>query len=254
MEQDIFSKLKDVAKEIFETLFGIDVSNVTEKRKDLTYLSWSHALSETMKRYPDMSYKIRRFGPDELPYQYDPVLGYMVSTEVTIRGITKEMWLPVLDTNNKAMKSEPYTYDTKNVKGIKVEAATYYDINKALMRCLVKNLAAFGLGMYIYNKDDLPEAAAEEEAALAAALADAVKEIGDLGAQLIAKGYAKKDVYAVVAKHNNGEEKPAKIADMDVAEAIKKEFGEMLASEPAEDKPARKPAAKKAAAKKGEDA
>jgi hypothetical protein len=31
------------------------------------------------------------------------------------------------------------------------------EINKAIMRCLTKNLAMFGLGLYIYAGEDLPE-------------------------------------------------------------------------------------------------
>lgn len=54
------------------------------------------------------------------------------------------------------MKHEAYTYTTKY--GSKtVEAATMFDINKTLMRCLTKNLAMFGLGIYIYAGEDLPE-------------------------------------------------------------------------------------------------
>ena len=37
-----------------------------------------------------------------------------------------------------------------------------FDINKTIMRCLVKNLAMFGLGLYIYAGEDLPEG--EQEA------------------------------------------------------------------------------------------
>ena len=37
----------------------------------------------------------------------------------------------------------------------KVERCTMFDINKALMRCLVKNLAVFGLGISLYIGDDL---------------------------------------------------------------------------------------------------
>src|SRR5699024_11992265 len=68
-----------------------------------------------------------------------------------------EMWLPVMDSSNKAMKSKPYTYDTKNRKNIQVDKASMFDINKTIMRCLVKNLAMFGLGLYIYAGEDLPE-------------------------------------------------------------------------------------------------
>jgi NDP-sugar pyrophosphorylase family protein len=38
-----------------------------------------------------------------------------------------------------------------------VEAFTMFDVNKAIMRCLTKNLAMFGLGLYIYAGEDLPE-------------------------------------------------------------------------------------------------
>ena len=82
----------------------------------------------------------------------------MVETQVTADGLTHEMWLPVMDGNNKAMKSHPYTVQTK-YKEITVQAATMFDVNKAIMRCLTKNLAMFGLGLYIYAGEDLPEEA-----------------------------------------------------------------------------------------------
>jgi hypothetical protein len=88
----------------------------------------------------------------------------MVVTEVTIDKETLEMWLPVMDGANKAMMDKPYTYkgnawiNGKKVEVEKtVEAATMFDINKTLMRCLTKNLAMFGLGLYIYAGEDLPE-------------------------------------------------------------------------------------------------
>jgi NH3-dependent NAD+ synthetase len=80
----------------------------------------------------------------------------MCHTTVTIEGETLEMWLPVMDGANKSMKKQSYTYSTKY--GDKtVDAATTFDINKTIMRCLVKNLAMFGLGIYIYAGEDLPE-------------------------------------------------------------------------------------------------
>ena len=144
-------------KSVFQILNSIDVNGHTEKKKDLTYLSWAWAYAEMMKRYPDMSYTIERFGEEKRPYLYDENLGYMVFTTVTVEGVTKEMWLPVMDGNNKAMKDKPYTYDTKFKKDLKVESATMFDINKTIMRCLVKNMGMFGLGLYIYAGEDLPE-------------------------------------------------------------------------------------------------
>lgn len=157
-------------KNYFEILNSINVNEHTEKKQTLTYLSWCWALSETLKVYPNMTYEIERFD-NNLPYTYDEKTGYMVYTKVTIDNITREMWLPVMDSNNKAMKSEPYTYKVKEYKNGKatgnfidkqVEAATMFDINKTIMRCLVKNLAMFGLGMYIYAGEDLPEEEAKK--------------------------------------------------------------------------------------------
>jgi hypothetical protein len=136
-------------KTTFEKLSAINVNAHTEKKSNLTYLSWAWAWSETKKTCPDATYKIGQT-------DYDEVLGFMCHTEVTIEGETLEMWLPVMDGANKSMRKIPYNYTTRY--GEKTcEAATSFDINKTIMRCLVKNLAMFGMGIYIYAGEDLPE-------------------------------------------------------------------------------------------------
>lgn len=144
-------------KSIFETLFNINLNDHIEKKNGLSYISWPYAWAEVKKCYPDASYEIKLFGENNLPYVFDENTGYMVFTNVTIKNITHEMWLPVMDNANKTMKSVKYVYETKYRKNIPVETATMFDINKAIMRCLVKNLAMFGLGLYIYAGEDLPE-------------------------------------------------------------------------------------------------
>lgn len=146
---------------VFETLYKANVNDYTEKKNGLTYLTWSAAWAEFKKVCPDATYEIVKF--DGKPYIYDENLGYMCYTTVTAGGITHEMWLPVMDGANKAMKAEAYEYNTKYGKKT-CEAATMFDINKTIMRCLVKNLAMFGLGLYIYAGEDLPEDAKIEEA------------------------------------------------------------------------------------------
>ena len=94
----------------------------------------------------------------------------MVFTSVTIEDITHSMWLPVMDSSNKAQKKEGYAYDTRFKKDISVEPATMFDVNKTIMRCLVKNLAMFGLGLYIYSGEDLPEVEVEKISAKDAAI------------------------------------------------------------------------------------
>ena len=170
---------------VFETLNSLNVNEHVDQKDvggmTLSYLSWPWAWAEVKKRYPDASYNIWR-DANGRPYTMDPETGYMVYTDITIDGTTHMMWLPVMDGANKAMKNNPYDYRVKNPKfryakrqpdgryldsygneqkeylTKSVDAASMMDINKAIMRCLVKNLAMFGLGLYIYAGEDLPEA------------------------------------------------------------------------------------------------
>lgn len=157
-------------KSVFETLNAIDCSEHTEKKKngqvELTYLSWPWAWAEVKKRYPDADYTIYK-DEQKRPYIEDPDYGLMCYTTVTINGQTHEMWLPVMDSANKTMRRTPYKYQSKSGEKT-VEAATMFDINKTIMRCLVKNLAMFGLGLYIYAGEDLPEDVVKEQAQAAA--------------------------------------------------------------------------------------
>jgi hypothetical protein len=136
-------------KTVFERLSAINVNEHVEKKDNLTYLSWAWAWSETKRACPDATYKIGET-------TYDDALGFMCHTTVTIEGETLEMWLPVMDGKNKSMKKTAYSYSTR-FGDKQVDAATTFDINKTIMRCLVKNLAMFGLGIYIYAGEDLPE-------------------------------------------------------------------------------------------------
>lgn len=151
---------------IFEKLSQINVNDKTEEKNGLTYLSWAWAWQEFKKVYPEATYTIKR-NEQGLPYIYDENLGYMVFTEVTVGNLAHEMWLPVMDGANKSMKDKAYTYQVTDYKTKQkvektVQPATMFDINKTIMRCLTKNLAMFGLGLYIYAGEDLPETIKEE--------------------------------------------------------------------------------------------
>lgn len=124
--------------DIFKKLTALNVNDKTEKKGQFTYLSWSWAWSVFVENYPDATYEIVK-NSDNLPY-FQSDAGGMVYTRVTAGGITHEMWLPIMDFKNQAKKQ----FDMM-------------DVNKTVMRCLVKNLAMFGLGLYIYAGEDLPE-------------------------------------------------------------------------------------------------
>lgn len=151
----------------FDALYSLDMNDKVEKRENLSYLSWANAWAEFKRAYPSATYRIVKDPITNLPYFADERTGIMVYTEVTVDEITHEMWLPVMNTSNKAMKLEPYTYKVydkfkKEYVERTVEAASMFDINKTIMRCLVKNLAMFGLGLYIYAGEDIPEKMVED--------------------------------------------------------------------------------------------
>lgn len=144
--------MEDKKKTTWQVLSSINCNDKTEKKNGLTYLSWAWAWGIVKEKFPDANYKVRQY--DGKPYLFDENLGYLVTTEVTINGETIEMSLPVMDSANKAQKHEPYTWGKYNKT---CEAATMFDINTAIMRCLTKNLAMFGLGHYIYAGEDIPQ-------------------------------------------------------------------------------------------------
>ena len=128
----------------FEKILNINVNDKTEKKNNLTYLSWAWAWGEFKKIYPGATYEIVK--NNGIPYFADDS-GAMVYTKVSAEELTYEMWLPVMDYRNKAMKKGEFTM---------------FDVNKTIMRCLTKNLAMFGLGLYIYAGEDLPESETKE--------------------------------------------------------------------------------------------
>lgn len=163
----------EIKKEsLFKELAQINVNDYVEQKNGLNYLSWANAIQEICKRHDSgFDYEIEKFGENKLPYVYDEGVGFMVFTNITLYGKTRECWLPVMDNANQAMLKEPYAYEVKkyewnaetrkkeflgNYEEKHVDRATMFDVNKTIMRCLVKNLAMFGLGLYIYAGEDLP--------------------------------------------------------------------------------------------------
>ena len=118
----------------FAKLSRIDVSKHVEKKGQLSYLSWAWAWGVLMEHYPDANYT---FGENEVHADGSVT----VHCSLTVEGITRPMWLPVMDNRNKS-----------------VQNPTSRDISDAKMRCLVKAIAMHGLGHYIYAGEDLPRA------------------------------------------------------------------------------------------------
>jgi hypothetical protein len=124
---------KMIHKGIWQTLSSIDCSNHVEKKNNLTYLSWAWAWSTLMEHYPEATFEF-----DEPKVMADGTM--MVFCTVSINECSRKMWLPVMDYKNKAI-SNPDSFA----------------VNTAMMRCLVKCLALYGLGHYIYAGEDVPQ-------------------------------------------------------------------------------------------------
>lgn len=149
--------------ELFKRLSDVEVASFLEEKNGKTYLSWAHCWRILMEHVSEASYVIKRFknsADQEVPYMYIDGMGYIVYTEVTVEGLTREMWLPVMDSNNEAMLNAPRTVTYKGKDGKpyekSIKAADIFDINTTIMRCLVKNIAMFGLGIRVYTGEDTP--------------------------------------------------------------------------------------------------
>ena len=209
-------------KQIWETLGAIDCRSVAKKKSGLTYLPWVAAWKIVKKHYPNSLFKPTLY--DGKPFIFDENLGYMVEVTVWINGHQEVMQLPVMDGTNKAQRHISYTYKVKEWKNRQwtgkyiekeVAAATMFDINTAIMRCMVKCLALFGLGHYIYEGEDVP------------------KDYGVVEGEEEKNIALEKNVQAIPAeKLSNITEEMAKIEDMDSLMELWKKYSSDIANYP----------------------
>ena len=125
---------------IWADLSAINVNEHVQKKVNLSYLSWTWAWSTLMSKYPESYYVFQDNRTENGTVMVECVLTIHEGEEVA----TRTMWLPVMDHKNKAIVDP----DTRAISDTR-------------MRCLVKCLAMFGLGFYIYAGEDIPQAEKE---------------------------------------------------------------------------------------------
>ena len=129
-----------------EKLLQTNVNDHTEKKNNLTYLSWAWAWAEALKADPAATYKVEtfeEFGENgrKRTVPYMSINGSaMVMVTVTLFGKPMTCQLPVMDYKNKA-----------------IQDPDAFAVNTAIMRCMTKALSLHGLGLYIYAGEDIPE-------------------------------------------------------------------------------------------------
>jgi hypothetical protein len=146
----------------FKELNAINVNKMTEKKGNLTYLSWAYSWQETMKVCPDMTRKVYE-NDHGWNYHTDGKTSW-VKVGITIDGQEHIDYLPIMDAKNKA---------------IPIEQVTSFDVNKAIQRSTTKAIGLHGLGLYIYAGEDMPD---DEKAAKATPSAEGIiieLELGD---------------------------------------------------------------------------
>lgn len=115
----------------FNELRLINVNEHIEKKGNLSYLSWAWAVDYLLQEDPDAHWGFHE------PTVFNDTM--MVSCTVMAFGKEMYMHLPVMDNKNQAIKNP----DARK-------------ISDAMMRCLAKCIATFGIGLYVYAGEDVP--------------------------------------------------------------------------------------------------
>lgn len=191
-------------KSVFQTLYDIDVSDKVKQKNGLNYLSWASAWAEVKKAFPNASFKVYESDAGCI-YHTDGRTAW-VKTSITINDDEVIDYLPVLDFKNKP---------------ILIDNITSSDVNKSIQRSLCRAAARNGLGLFIYEGEDIPESVSEldeineENLAIASSLAkendEMKKKVGDLVRQYV-KGRSAN---------------PRSIKDLDVAKELNAKLKEL---------------------------
>ena len=136
---------------IWNTLSTIDCSDHIEKKGQFSYLAWTWAWAKVKEVYPLAHYHLEEdtvYPDGTMEVRVTVVIPYSpIDDDGKYHTSSHTMWLPVLDFKNKPIPNP-----------------NAFDINTARMRCLVKCLAMFGLGHYIYAGESTPAASPELQA------------------------------------------------------------------------------------------
>lgn len=138
-------------KGIFATLSAIDTSEKVKEKSKLKYLPWSSAIQIVKGLYPKTTFNIIPQVVDDMgntrPWHDDGKTGWV------------EVYVKIESDDGEVCEAKEVLaiMDYKN-QSIPAEKITSVDANKSIKRCLCKALAiASGIGLYIYEGEELPD-------------------------------------------------------------------------------------------------
>jgi len=146
-------------------LQSVNMNELLEKKGNLSSLSWAHAWGEALKIDPAATFHVSTFDRgDGVTQVYMDVNGTaLVWVTVTMNGKPMTCQLPVMNARNEPITFEGRTYKDKNGRE-HLERIDSFNVNTAVMRCMVKAIALHGLGLYVYKGEDLPDEQEEKPA------------------------------------------------------------------------------------------
>jgi len=133
----------------FEQALKMDLTKILRKKGSNEYIPWASAIAEFFKMYPEGDFEF--IENEQGTYEFgNPEIGYLVKTKMTTGGespLVRKMSLPVMDFKNQALLKPKST-----------------DVNKALMRCLAKNVSLYGFALTTYAGEEYFQSEIGEEA------------------------------------------------------------------------------------------
>lgn len=138
--------MENFTKEDFIKNYGlITKDDIKQDYKNLNYISWAKAWRLAMEQDPNCNYdiieKIDENGIKSMVW-IEPNDSCLVRTSFTFKNKTISVQLSIMDNSHKPVKKENLN-------------SNY--ISNSIMRCLAKNIALFGIGLNVYEGEDIPE-------------------------------------------------------------------------------------------------
>lgn len=213
----------------FQQLYDVNLEGKIKQKNGLNYVSWSVAWAEVKKRHPNAvytDYQSPEHYTEETTSSFDdkgnittqtfqkvyypPRFWFddgntgWVKVGVTIDGIEHIENFPIMDNRNKAIPANQITST---------------DANKAKMRALAKACGKHGLGLYIYEGEDVPEATKTQKNELDKARKTVVSLCRKRAEE---DGVNKETIYKVIESLNGGNRQPNSIPTVELCEIIQK--------------------------------
>ncbi|RKJ76642.1 DUF1071 domain-containing protein [Butyricicoccus sp. 1XD8-22] len=204
----------------FEELFAIDIAEDVKEKNGLKYVSWATAWKWVKTMHPDATYQ--EYEREDGRYWFDDGVSGWVKVGVTINGIEHIEHYPIMDFKNNSIPAD------------KIRST---DANKAKMRALAKACARHGLGLYIYQGEDLKEdgtrrtKADKEQEAAAKELRKARSEVLKLCKERIEQGVERDKLYAIITELSGGNRNPSSLPSLEACEEATRQIKEMKATE-----------------------